>query len=44
MKKVLIYGKNSYIGEHYYQALKKVGYNVVIIKFFFKKKKKILQE
>lgn len=41
MKKVLIYGKNSYIGEHYYQALKKVGYNVIIIDSFEKKPKDI---
>lgn len=31
MKNVLIYGKNSYIGEHFYRALKSSGNNVTII-------------
>lgn len=41
MKKVLVYGKNSYIGEHYYQALKKAGNDVVIIDSFKQKPKDI---
>ena len=31
MKNVLIYGKNSYIGEHFYRALKTSGHYVTII-------------
>lgn len=31
MKNVLIYGKNSYIGEHFYRALKAFGNNVTIV-------------
>ena len=41
MKKVLVYGKNSYIGEHYYHALKKSGNNVIIINSFEQKPKDI---
>lgn len=41
MKKILIYGKNSYIGEHYYQSLKNAGNDVVIIDSFEQKPKDI---
>lgn len=41
MKKVLIYGKNSYIGEHFYQALKRAGNDVIIIDSFKKKPRDI---
>lgn len=41
MKNVLIYGKNSYIGEHFFQALKRAGNNVKIIDSFQSKPKDI---
>lgn len=41
MKKVLVYGKNSYIGEHFFQALKNDGNDVVIVDSFREKPKDI---